>query len=164
MSRTTIARRLADAERNIIVFAGLWALTRGGGRIDYVVRRVREREKMEEQAFLAFDRQGDVTVATVTTSELTSGMTDALLDEMKQILIAGQSAKLVLDLTKVKFIDSVALGALVVLLRRIREAHGRLALVGLSGHFLNVMTVTGLQRVFELHDSVRGATEELQRP
>ncbi len=118
---------------------------------------------MEEQTFLAIDRHGDVTVATVGMGELTSGMTDLLLEEMKRLLENGQAAKLVMDLSKVRFIDSVALGALVVLLRRIREAKGRMVLVGLSGHFLNVMTVTGLQRVFELQDSVPSAVEELQR-
>ena len=60
--------------------------------------------------------------------------------------------------------DSVAMGGMVVLLRRVKRAEGRLALAGLSGHCLNVMQVTGLEKVFDLYASVQDALEGIRRP
>lgn len=119
---------------------------------------------MSENNLLNERRVGDILIATVESSELTSGAADTLLERLRELMAAGQAAKLVLDLSNVKFIDSVALGSLVVLLRRVKEAQGRLALSGLTGHCRRVMEVTGLQRVFELHPDVPAATEALQSP
>ena len=68
------------------------------------------------------------------------------------------------DLSKIRAIDSVALGALVVLLRRVKQNQGRLALVGLSGHAMKVLQVTGLEKVFDLFDDVAAAMASLSRP
>ena len=97
-------------------------------------------------------------------AELTSAAADALLNRLRESMAAGEAVRLVLDLGNVKFIDSVALGSLVVLLRRVKEARGRLALTGLAGHCLKVMEVTGLGRVFEVYADVPAAAEALQRP
>ncbi len=118
---------------------------------------------MSDENILTFRREGDVTIATVELTELTSTITDSLLTMLREPLEVGQATLLALDLSKVKFMDSVALGTLVVLLRRIKQNDGRLALVGLAGHCLNVVRVTGLHRVFELFDDVAGAVAALRR-
>jgi anti-anti-sigma factor len=119
---------------------------------------------MSQDHFLSFERVGDVTIATVLLPELTSSVTDTLLGLLREPMEVGQATRLVLDLSRVKFMDSVALGTLVVLLRRIKQSEGRLALVGLSGHCLKVVEVTGLNRVFEVYQDVAGAMEGMKRP
>ncbi len=116
-----------------------------------------------ESAFL-FESRAGAAVASIQLSELTSSVIESLQEEMAEATGPGERAQLVLELSKVKFIDSVALGALVVLLRRLKEGNGRLALVGLSGHCLNVMQVTGMDRVFDLHGDVASALEAFKRP
>jgi anti-anti-sigma factor len=119
---------------------------------------------MIEESSLTMQTVDGVIVAVVNVSELTSGDTDAVLARLRESVGSGQCPKVVLDLTKVKFVDSVALGALVVMLRRVKQNDGRLALAGLSGHTLKVMQVTGLERVFEMHPNVPAAIAEFNKP
>lgn len=124
-----------------------------------------ERGSMTEQETgLLLESRDGTTVATVQLSELTSGMMDFLQEQLGGLAQQGPPAPLALELSKVKFIDSIAMGALVVLLRRVKGGGGRLALVGLSGHCLNVMEVTGLHKVFEMYDDVASALEAFKRP
>lgn len=60
---------------------------------------------------------------------------------------------LVLDLDNVALIDSFALGILVSALNRARALGGNLHLVCNQGHIRKVLAVTGLDRVFSVHDS-----------
>ena len=72
-------------------------------------------------------------------------------------LIQGGVDRLALDLTKVDFMDSSSLGSLVTCLKRIRERDGKLVLVGVGGTPMKVLTLTGLDRVFD----IVGSTSEL---
>jgi len=76
----------------------------------------------------------------------------ALLD-----LIDGDSPLVIVDVEAVDFIDSVGLGALVSALKRTRTAGGELRLVGVKSHMERVLRVTGLHRVFGVHDSIDAA-------
>lgn len=71
--------------------------------------------------------------------------------------IQGGVDRLALDLTKVDFMDSSSLGSLVTCLKRVRERDGRLVLVGVGGTPMKVLTLTGLDRVFD----IVGSTSEL---
>lgn len=119
---------------------------------------------MSSQESIAFEKADDTTVARIHLSELTSKLADTMLARVTEMLDAHQPPKLVVDLASVKFIDSIALGTLVVLLRRVKENDGRLALAGLSGHALKVLQVTGLEKVFDLFSSVPAALENLRQP
>ena len=68
-------------------------------------------------------------------------------------LIHGGVDHLALDLTKVDFMDSSSLGSLVTCLKRIRERDGKLVLVGVGGTPMKVLTLTGLDRVFDIVSS-----------
>ena len=68
-------------------------------------------------------------------------------------LIQGSVDHLALDLTKVDFMDSSSLGSLVTCLKRIRERDGKLVLVGVGGTPMKVLTLTGLDRVFDIVSS-----------
>ncbi|HKI30233.1 MAG TPA: STAS domain-containing protein [Actinomycetota bacterium] len=72
-------------------------------------------------------------------------------------LIQSGADHLALDLTKVDFMDSSSLGSLVTCLKRVRERDGRLVLVGVGGTPMKVLTLTGLDGVFD----IIGSTTEL---
>ena len=114
---------------------------------------------MNDDTTVSIRQQDDLIIATVQVSELTTDIADSL-----QAVGQSPHVKLILDVAKVKFINSVALGSLVVLLRRVKQNKGRLALVGLGGHCRNVMEVTGLHRVFELHDTLESAVRTMNEP
>lgn len=64
---------------------------------------------------------------------------------------------LVIDLRAVRFMDSTGLGVLVGVLKRVRLAEGRLALVIDSERILRVFHITALTQVFDIYDSVPAA-------
>ena len=73
-------------------------------------------------------------------------------------LLDGGSDHLVVNLEKVLFMDSTGLGVLVGGLKRVKERNGELALAGAHGTVLRVLSVTGLNAVFPMHDTVEQAT------
>jgi anti-sigma B factor antagonist len=75
-------------------------------------------------------------------------------------LIDGGTDRLALDMTRVDFMDSSSLGSLVMCLKRIRERDGRMVLAGVAGTPMKVLNLTGLDRVFELADSLAELPED----
>ena len=116
------------------------------------------------EAKVTLTETNGVIVATVQIAEMDSEIIEALMTHVQQHTLAEKRALLIIDMVKVKFIDSIALGSLVVLLRRVKATNGRLAITGLSGHSHKVLQVTGLDKVFESFDGVESALEEFQRP
>jgi anti-sigma B factor antagonist len=72
-------------------------------------------------------------------------------------LLDDGSDRLIVNLEKVLFMDSTGLGVLVGALKRVKEKNGELALAGAQGTVLRVLSVTGLNAVFPMHDTVEQA-------
>lgn len=68
---------------------------------------------------------------------------------------------LIVDLAEVTFIDSTALGVLIGGVRRVHGVGGSMALVVASRPVERVLTITGLDRVFAIHATRKGALEAL---
>lgn len=81
----------------------------------------------------------------------------ALRDRMAS-LIDGGVRRLVVNLEEVGFLDSSGLGVLIGALRRLKEHDGVLRLVCNEGSTLKVLTVTGLDKVFQIHTDLGSAT------
>jgi anti-sigma B factor antagonist len=64
---------------------------------------------------------------------------------------------IVVDLEGVDFLDSTGLGVLVGGLKRLRSHDGDLVLVCTQHRILKVFEITGLTKVFSIHDSVDAA-------
>ncbi len=69
----------------------------------------------------------------------------------------GSKVRLVVDLTDVTFLDSTGLGVLVTALKRVRELDGSLDLVITSPRVLKVFTLTGLDVVIPIHETLDAA-------
>ncbi|HWC33117.1 MAG TPA: STAS domain-containing protein [Actinomycetota bacterium] len=80
------------------------------------------------------------------------------LKEQISELVATDRAQLVVDLSRVEFLDSTGLGVLIGGLKRAREKGGELALAGATEPVRKVLSITGLDKVFPLHDDVDVAT------
>ncbi|GAA4350165.1 STAS domain-containing protein [Angustibacter luteus] len=77
----------------------------------------------------------------------------ALRDQLNT-LVAGGHHHLVVDMQGVEFLDSTGLGVLVGGLKRVRTQGGSLHLVCSQERVLKVFRITGLTKVFAIHDSV----------
>ena len=72
-------------------------------------------------------------------------------------LVAQGSYHLVVNMEEVEFLDSTGLGVLVGGLKRVRAHDGSLRLVCTQERILKIFRVTGLSKVFPIHDSVDDA-------
>ncbi|MDQ3104624.1 MAG: STAS domain-containing protein [Actinomycetota bacterium] len=68
--------------------------------------------------------------------------------------------RLVVDLEAVDFLDSTGLGVLVGGLKRLRAHDGTLRVVCTQERLLKIFRITGLTKVFAIHDSVADATAD----
>lgn len=74
-------------------------------------------------------------------------------------LVENGRHQLAIDLEGVEFMDSTGLGVLITGLKRIKEREGTLVLVAPGDQIRRLLTITGLEKVLEVHESVDKATE-----
>jgi len=72
-------------------------------------------------------------------------------------LVAGGCYELVVDLEAVEFLDSTGLGVLVGGLKKVRAHDGMLRLVCTQDRLLKIFRITGLAKVFDIHDTAEAA-------
>ena len=72
-------------------------------------------------------------------------------------LVSGGAHHLVVDMENVDFLDSTGLGVLVGGLKRVRAHEGSLRLVCTQDRILKIFRITGLTKVFPIHDTVADA-------
>jgi len=91
--------------------------------------------------------------------ETASQLGEHALDALRDV-----SPHLVLDITDVGFMDSTGLKVMVTIARRAELAGGSFAVVGASRPVLRILSLTGLDQVFPLHDSIEdlGAVQAAQ--
>jgi anti-sigma B factor antagonist len=75
-----------------------------------------------------------------------------LKQQMISMLESG-TKQMVVDLTKVDYFDSTALGVLIGGLKRIRERDGNLSLICPNPRIRRVFEITGLDKIFDIYTS-----------
>jgi anti-sigma B factor antagonist len=70
------------------------------------------------------------------------------------VYTAPRLRELVVNMEKVEFLDSTGLGVLVGGLKRVRAHDGSLDLVCTQERILKIFRITGLTKVFGIHDTV----------
>ena len=73
-------------------------------------------------------------------------------EDMIAVIDAG-ATNLVVDLSDVTFIDSTALGVLIGGVKRMHAVDGRIVLVVNTRPVQKVLTITGLDSIFEIHET-----------
>ena len=73
-------------------------------------------------------------------------------------LVSEGTYKVVVNLEDVDFLDSTGLGVLVGALKRVKAHDGSLSLVCTQDKILKTFKITGLTKVFPIHDAVEQAT------
>lgn len=99
--------------------------------------------------------RGGTTVVSVS-GEIDVYTAPVLRDALDQQIAAGR-IHLVVDLQDVTFMDSTALGVLVGRLKLVRVQSGSLRVVVTHERVLRVFDITGLNKVFSIHESVDAA-------
>jgi anti-sigma B factor antagonist len=110
---------------------------------------------------LAFEQIGDVAVSTVLVEEIDAGNAGEFKREIAPVL--DEHAKVVLDLSRLRFVDSSGLGAFISCLRKLNAKGGDLKLSGMSKQVRGVFELVRMHRVFDIlatsEDAVRAFKE-----
>jgi anti-sigma B factor antagonist len=101
------------------------------------------------------DTDRDLPVVRVT-GELDHATVPALAAAIQEQIDGGQ-LDVVLDLQGVTFLDSSGLGLFVSQHKTLRQRHGSLRLANAPSRVLTVLSITGLDRVFQVYPSVQAA-------
>ena len=72
-------------------------------------------------------------------------------------LVGDGVFNIVIDMESVEFLDSTGLGVLVGGLKKVRAHDGSLELICTQDRLLKIFRITGLAKVFVIHDSADGA-------
>jgi anti-sigma B factor antagonist len=97
---------------------------------------------------LVVEQIGDVAVSSVPVEELDAGNAGEFKRDIAPVLDAN--AKVVLDLSRVRFVDSSGLGAFISCLRKLNARGGDLKLCGMSKQVRGVFELVRMHRVFDI--------------
>lgn len=98
---------------------------------------------------IAVEKDGEVAVATIAATELDAGNASEFKRDMAPIL--ETNLKVVLDLTRLRFVDSSGLGAFLSCLRKLNEKRGALKLCGMSKQVRAVFELVRMHRIIDMH-------------
>ena len=70
----------------------------------------------------------------------------------------------VLDLGFVTFMDSMGLGVIVAITKRVREREGSLRIASVTGRLLKIFDLSGMRESFEIYPSSEDATQSAPSP
>jgi anti-sigma B factor antagonist len=99
--------------------------------------------------------------ASQTILTLKGSMTSASAAAFVEAIAAVASPQLILDMTEVPFVDSMAVGSLVRAFVSCHKTGRKLALVGLGHRVKNVMHLTGIGPLFDVYATVPEAEAAL---
>lgn len=104
-------------------------------------------------------READAITVVDLSGRLTLGDASAQLRDTLRGLIEGGASKIVLNLGEVAYIDSSGLGELVSGFTTVKNSGGELKLANLTQKVNDLLTVTKLYTVFEIHDNEKSAVD-----
>ena len=82
------------------------------------------------------------------------------LKERLETMLQNREKWLLLDMSKISFMDSSGLGALVACAKKFDASGGELALVGLNQNMRKLLQITRTDRVLRVHESIEAALRE----
>ncbi len=109
---------------------------------------------MSEQSILQIQENENAVVVTIQCSEFDHDTTTRLRAEIDGIVAPTSTLPILLDLSNVTFMPSIAIGALIELANRCKSQQRRLALVGVTPSVQDVFNISALSTFFEIHDRV----------
>lgn len=110
---------------------------------------------------IAVDKLDDVAVAAVPVDELDASNAGEFKRDIAPILQAN--SKVVLDLSRLSFVDSSGLGAMLSCLRQLGAKGGDLKLCGMSKQVRGLFELVRMHRIFEIYGTREEAVHAFER-
>jgi anti-sigma B factor antagonist len=109
---------------------------------------------------IAVEKVGDVAVVEVPVEELDASNTGELKHDIAPVLEAN--TKLVIDLSRLRFVDSSGLGAMLSCLRQLTAKGGDLKLSGMQKQVRAVFELVRMHRIFDIYGTREEAVRAFQ--
>ena len=94
--------------------------------------------------------EGEVTVVDLN-GKITIGEGDVILREAVENVLKEDQKKILLNLSRISYMDSAGIGELVACYKRVRGKGGALKLLNPSGKVYDLLQLTKLDEIFETH-------------
>ncbi len=85
------------------------------------------------------------------------------IQEKVKNLVDNKIVNVILDLTKVSWIDSTGLGELIASLSSTKNSGGNLVLSNLQGPVQSLLKMTNLNQIFDVYENVEDALSKLKK-
>jgi anti-sigma B factor antagonist len=83
-------------------------------------------------------------------------------EEMFALVDQDKRRKIVLDFSNVEYLSSAALGKLITMNKKVKQAKGQLKLCEIRPQIYEVFIITKLNKLFDIHDQVQGAVDSFK--
>ncbi|HEX2215492.1 MAG TPA: STAS domain-containing protein [Xanthobacteraceae bacterium] len=103
----------------------------------------------------AHENAGDVVIAKLA-GRLDSSSAPSAEEQLTRVIGSG-TPHLAIDLSNLEYISSAGLRVLLLVARRVQQAHGKLALFGLSPSVREVFSISGFDTIFTVRDDAATA-------
>jgi len=100
-------------------------------------------------------KENGVTTAVIDETRLDASVAPEFMSAMDEIITSGNN-QLIIDISKLSFMDSSSLGAMVSVLKKI-NATGKMVILGASGTVLELFKLTRMDRIFTLTTDIETA-------
>jgi anti-sigma B factor antagonist len=118
----------------------------------------------EETSKMSISQRDDVTVVVLADQRILDEMSISRIGKQLTDLVARSSVpRLVIDFRNVTNMSSSALGMLITLHKRVREANGQLRLCNIQPTIAEVFKITRLDEIFQIVDSQDDAVDSIQK-
>ena len=116
---------------------------------------------MPPQSRLVVQTIKDVTLVTFTESSIIDAqLIESIRRELFDLVDRQNRSRLILDLSKVQYLSSSALGVLVPLHEKIKNLKGQLVLCGVNSDIRKVFKITRLEKLFAFKSTKGDALSE----
>jgi anti-anti-sigma factor len=110
---------------------------------------------------LKFSTKGEVTIVTIE-GAIKSGDEYQLAERMEQYIKPNTAPKFIIDMKKVPFVNSQALGLFLHIYKHVDYLKGRLVFCNLNSDIEGLMNLTQLSNVFEIYKTLEEALDSFE--
>jgi anti-anti-sigma factor len=103
----------------------------------------------------AHENAGDVVIAKLA-GRLDSSSASSAEEQLTRLIGSG-APRLAIDLSNLEYISSAGLRVLLLVARKVQQAHGKLALFGLASSVREVFSISGFDTIFTVRDDAAAA-------
>ena len=114
-----------------------------------------------ETPFLEISNDGDVVIARLTAKNFDSTNVESIAKQLFDLVDEKNCRKLIINLKKVDYVVSLAMGKLVTLHTKLRDRQGKLRLCELRPSVQEKIASTGLNQVFDIYADEATAIESV---